>query len=224
MDEILSLIRTLAEQVLDDPPDVSLVTQSRDFMKQEQTLTEPKPPTYKAVMPVEALTPTRYTYQTAETSTPVYDRKPSAEPTLTERVGKLVLDVAQNQPSKGVDAVVTEPMRIAGMSATVALQEKMQSSSAAPAEKIISHYHQASPDLSVKHFIPNTPDTDFVGMFREFDSKVRLPSFDFTPAGPLPPTAVFSPVRDVISSEEYSSRSLQQVLTQDDELDRLVYP
>ena len=224
MEELLSLIRSLAEQTTDESPEIQTIGQYRDHQRIEQTLTSPKPPTASAVSSAEPEVPQRFTYHTAQPSTPINERGADAQPTAVERVGQIIAQVAERTPAFGPAAVVTQPMRLAGAGATVALQEAMSQSPASPADKIISHHHQASPEIAVRHYIPNNPDIDFMALFREVDSKVQIPDVQVTPAGPIPLGMELGDIETPISTERYVADRLQDLLTGESSLDRMLYP
>lgn len=225
MEEILGLIHSLAENILEDPPDLTELIGMTEQDRLTQRVQDGKEPTHTVVTPAHPDQNPSYSHPHSQPQG--RDRSLSAPAEAEEKTVSFyhvaeVADKIKVIPPPGWSVEVQDAMRITGAAAVPLLPEPQQQEAASPSQRPQFFTSEASPDRRVDFIIPPALPFDAKVAFAEFDRTVKIPSLGSDPDNTALPD--YDPVTPVESSENYVVESLQDILQQDNITDRMVYP
>lgn len=211
MDDVLSIIREVAEQ-LEDPPEIPPDAMLRDEEMVDQTSQEPsrseqftEPAQPSARSPQEPYIPQWNLRQRQDLTTPeLAARQPAAEGDVSPEVRRpqevRVAQALTREPQQTPGVEVYEPLRVAGAMATAQLREQFQHSGAEFDRTSRVEFAQVTPEIRVSHMVPSDFPMDFQHALQMIDQNISLPNTEIDTNPPMLPE--YAPLTPLDSSEQ----------------------
>lgn len=237
MDELYSLIRSLAESIEEEPVELVTTADIRDQEYREEVVNSGTPPSQAVVelnppeqrMPVSlpAAAPDQQEYFSGHPATPLPRTALSADPALPygrSPVQIPVNPIQTNHPESGPPVSVFSPLQVAAATATVFARQGYAGPEAG-VDRGVRHTHQSiNPDIHVRTTIPVNFPVDAAKLFQVADQRSGHTSQDIAVVKDQDPfESTWNSL--VESSEELVARVYQdEVAPVQEQSERMIYP
>lgn len=211
MDDVLNIIREVAEQ-LEDPPEIppdAVIHDEEQINQSAQTPFRTEQFTAGASIHQSApnpVTPPQWNFRERK-DLQIQDlaiREPHAgvpaEPVTSRSVPFQVAPMTPREPSSSPNVEVYEPLRVAGAMATAQLSERFQSSPAEFGQTARIDHQAVTPEMRVSHMVPTDFPIDFQHALQLIDASVSVPAMDFDTDPVVSPD--YAPLEPLTSSEQ----------------------
>jgi hypothetical protein len=211
MDDVLNIIREVAEQ-LEDPPEIppdAVIHDEEQINQSAQTPHQMEQFTAGASIHQSELNPVnppqwnfrqKQDLQLQDLAVREPSAGPPAEPVLQQPVTFRVAPTTPREPSTSPNVEVYEPLRVAGAMATAQLPERFQSSPAEFGQTARIDHRAVTPEMRVSHMVPSDFPVDFQHALQTVDANISVPAMDFDTDPAVSPD--YAPLEPLDSSEQ----------------------
>lgn len=237
MEELYTLIRSLAESIEEEPMELVAAVDLKDQEYREAVVSSGTPPSHAAVeqqppylrMPVsiEGAVPDKQQPFSGFPATPLPRTPLSADPALPYGRNPVQIPVAPiqtHQPESGPGASVFSPVQVAGATATVFAKQGYAGPEAEPSRGVRYTSQSITPDINVRTAIPVDFPIDAAKLFQVADQRAGHTFQDIAVVKDQDPfESTWNSL--VESSEELVARVYQdEVSTVEEQSERMIYP